>query len=278
MSHQFPGPGQPGEQPPTQISPQGSGGTPPQYGGPGGYPPQQGGGYPPQQGGGYGGYGQPPAPGGYGPPGQGGGYPGGPQGYGPPPGGGGSKKGLIIGILVGVVALVVVAALVVVLVVSGGDDGDDDSVADDTSSATTSDSPTDSATDSPTATPTESTPTEVVTSEPPVTNAPSGDPTITARAFLDSLLEGDCLAVEGLTTERYFVREFTDQAGCKRSAGNLEMSNAEYTFDEPVTVATISTVTGDVYAPNTGKTLASTWLLDGSTGEWLVSAYSYVEK
>lgn len=56
------------------------------------------------------------------------------------------------------------------------------------------------------------------------------------------------------------------------------MSNAEYTFDEPVTLSTFSTVTGDVYAPNTGKTLDSTWILDGETGTWLISGFTYTEK
>jgi len=56
------------------------------------------------------------------------------------------------------------------------------------------------------------------------------------------------------------------------------MSNAEYTFEDPTMVGDIAEVKGDVYAPNTGKTLVSTWALDGSSGEWLVSGYSYVEK
>ena len=70
------------------------------------------------------------------------------------------------------------------------------------------------------------------------------------------------------------------EAGCKAVAGNLEMSNAEYTFKdpEPTLDAYVVNVYGDVYAPNTGKTLDSTWALDGSTGSWLVSGYSYVEK
>lgn len=264
MSNQFPGPGQPGEQPPTQIAPQGGGAPPPQYGAPGGYPPQPGA-YPPQQPG----YPQPGAPGGGSPggPGYPGGYPA------PPTGGGGGKKGLIIGIIAGVLALVVAGGVILFLVLSG-DDGDDDKSARD--GASSSQSPSESASESPSESASFASPSAVETSD--FLTAPTDDPKITAQAFLDSLLEGDCLAVQGLSTPTYFSTEFTDQAGCEAVAGNLEMSNAEYTFDEPVTIGAFSTVTGDVYAPNTGKTLDSTWILDGSSGTWLVSGYTYIDK
>ncbi|KAB2812494.1 hypothetical protein F9L07_12070 [Pimelobacter simplex] len=291
MSDQFPPPGQPGELPPTQIAPTSGGApVPPQppqqpygqpqqpqqpqqpYGQP--QPPQQPYGQPQQP------YGQPPAPGGYpgGPGGPGGpGYPG---GFPAPPtgsGGGGGKKGLIIGIIAGVVVLVLGVAAVLAFTVFKDDDGDK-KASDEKTSQSPSDDATTESTDS-----TEST--DEPTDEPTDTastgglgDAPSEDPKITAQAFLDSLLEGNCLAVEGLTTPDYFASEFTDQAGCKAVAGNLKMSNAEYTFEEPTTVGDIAEVKGDVYAPNTGKTLVSTWALDGSSGEWLVSGYSYVEK
>lgn len=265
VSNQFPGPGQPGEQPPTQIAPQGGGPQPPPapYGPPGGYPPQ--GGYP------QGGYQQPGPPGGGYPGGPG--YPGAPGGYGAPPPSGGGKKGLIIGIIAGVLALVIAGAVVLFLVLGNDDDGDDSARDNDSSeSSSPSDEPSESESES------ESTPTETTSETAGFGESPDEDPTITARAFLDSLLEGDCLAVEGLTTPTYFSSEFTDQAGCESAAGNLEMSNAEYTFDEPTTFGPISTVTGDVYAPNTGKTLDSTWILDGTSGSWLVSGYTYVEK
>ncbi|WP_435770666.1 hypothetical protein [Nocardioides sp. SYSU DS0651] len=269
MSHQYPSPGQPGEQPPTQVAPQG-GQAPgaPQYGTPGGYP-QQGGyqqsGYP-QQGG----------PGGY--PGGGGGYPGGPGGPGgfqaPPTGGGGSKKGLIIGIVAAVVVLVLAVGAVLFFVL-GDDDDDNKTAKDDETSQSASSSPT---SESPT---TEAPPTTEV---PPTTETttdggqtPTDSPTIASQAFLDSLLEGDCLAVEGLSTPEYFKREFGDQAGCKANAGNLEMSNAEYTFDDPVITNTTALVTGDVYAPNTGKTLNSIWTLQASGGQWLVDGFTYTE-
>lgn len=282
MSDQFPPPGQPGEQPPTQMAPPAGGAPVPPYGAPGqpqqpGYPPQppqpaapgyqqpQQPGYPQP------GYPQQPAAPGY----PGGGYPGGPGGPGfpaPPAGGGGGKKGLIIGIVAGVVVLVLGVVAVLAFTVFKGDD-DKPAAKDDTSETT-------EATDE-TEEPSEET--EEPTDEPTETDdsdVPTDDPTITARAFLDSLLEGDCLAVEGLTTPDYFASEFTDQAGCEAVAGNLEMSNAEYTFKdpEPTLDAYVVNVYGDVYAPNTGKTLVSTWALDGTSGEWLVSGYSYTEK
>jgi hypothetical protein len=270
VSHQFPSPGQPGEQPPTQVAPQGgqAPGGYPQQGGPGGYPQQGGpGGYPPQ--GGPGGY-----PGGGYPGGGGYGGPGGPGAYqAPPTGGGGSKKGLIIGIIAGVLALIIAAVVVLVLVLGGDDDDDDKTATDDTTSETTED------TESPSEDPsTEDTPTEIETSETGTGGeAPTESPTITSQAFLDSLLEGDCLAVEGLSTPDYFQREFKDQAGCKANAGNLEMSNAEYTFDDPVITDTSAIVTGKVYAPNTGKTLNSIWTLEASDGTWLVDGFTYTE-
>ena len=196
--------------------------------------------------------------------------PGGP-GFPAPPAGGGGKKGLVIAIVAGAVVLVLGIVAVLAFTVFKGDD-DKPAAKDDTSKTA---EPTDDATetDEPTDEPTETESTDGA-------DVPTDDPTITARAFLDSLLEGDCLAVEGLTTPEYFASEFTDQAGCKAVAGNLEMSNAEYTFKdpEPTLDAYVVNVYGDVYAPNTGKTLDSTWALDGSTGSWLVSGYSYVEK
>lgn len=276
VSDQFPQPGQPGQQPPTQVAPQGGGAPPPpQYGAPGNLPQQGPAGYPQPQPGYPGAPGGPGGPGGYG-----GGYPGGPGGFPPPPGGGGSKKGLIIGIIVGVVALVLALTLVLVLVLGGDDDKDDKRASDDDSSQSDSPSADESSDFS---SPTEdsspsslTSPTDGVSSYS--TETPAGDPKVTAREFLDALLEGKCTEVESLSTPTYFASEFTDQAGCQKVAGNLSMSNAEYTFDEPVTFGSFSTVTGDVYAPNTGKTLDSTWILDGSSGSWKVSGYTYVEK
>ncbi|TNM50150.1 hypothetical protein FHP29_01055 [Nocardioides albidus] len=271
MSDQFPPPGRPGEQPPTQMAPPAGGAPVPPYGAPG-QPPQ-----PPAPGYPQPGYPQPgyPQPGypqpGYPQPGYpGGGYPGGPGFPAPPSSGGGRRKGLIIGIVAGMVVLVLGVVAVLAFTVFDGDD-DKASAKDDESSATTDDASDDTdETDEPTE----------ETEETEGADLPEGDPTITARAFLDSLLEGDCLAVEGLTTPDYFASEFTDQAGCEAVAGDLEMSNAEYTFKEPEPTldATIVNVYGDVYAPSTGKTLDSTWALDGTSGEWLVGGYSYVEK
>ena len=283
MSDQFPSPGQPGELPPTQIAPTGGGPQPPYqppqppqspqqppYGAPGGYPqqPQQPYGQPAQPG-------YPGAPGGPGYPGGGPGYPGGPGGFGPPPSGGGGKKGLIIAIVAGVVVLVLGVVAVLAFTVFK-DDGDKS--ADDKPTKAAESSKTTESTDATEPTETESTDQVDLPTESTGLDAPAGDPKITARAFLDSLLEGDCLAVEGLTTPDYFSSEFTDQAGCKKVAGNQKMSNAQYDFQEPVVVGPIATVNGDVYAPSTGKTLVSTWILDGTSGDWLVSGYSYTEK
>ena len=195
----------------------------------------------------------------------------------PPPPGGRGRKGLIIGIVAGVVVLVLGVVAVLAFTVFDGDD--DDPAAEDETSASADASRTDEPSE-PAEEPTESdeigmpVPSDLVD----LTDSPEEDPTITARAFLDSLLEGNCLAVEGLSTPEYFASEFTDQDGCEAVAGDLELSNAEYTFDEPTIVGSYATVTGDVYAPTTGKTLDSTWLLNGSTGEWLINGYSYTEK
>lgn len=227
-----------------------------------------------------------PAPGGHPGPGYpGGGYPGGPGGPGfpaPPAGGGGGRRGLIIGIVAGVVVLVLGIVAVLALTVF---DGDDEPSARDEETAQATDEaeePTDEASDEPTEDPDDSDGTDD-TEDPSddltaLGDGPDEDPNITARAFLDSLLEGDCLAVEGLSTPDYFASEFTDQAGCEAVAGDLEMSNAEYTFDDAIVVGSFATAHGEVYAPTTEKTLMSTWLLEGSTGEWLVNGYSYVEK
>jgi hypothetical protein len=254
VSHQYPQPGQPGEQPPTQVAP----GGPPQGGAPG-YPQQ--GGYPPQ-----GGYpqqpGYPPAGGApYGAPGGGFPPPGGPGGPGfpaPPTGGGGKKVGLIIGIVVAVLVLIgggVTAGIVLL----GGDDDEDAKRPKVTKTITADTSPTE--------------PTEPETSD---VGVPTDDPTITARAYLDSLVTGDCLAIQGLSTPEWFSAEYGDQAGCQAEAGMAEMSGAQYDF-EPSSPAEdgSQTIIADITGPD-GTTFVGTWTVVPSEDTWLVDFFLLV--
>lgn len=273
VSNQYPGPpgqpGQPGQPggvppvPPTQVAP---GAVPPQQPG----PPQ---GYPQQ----------PQAPYGAPPPGPGGGYPpAGPPPFGAPPtgGGGGKKTGLILAI-VGIVVLLIVGAVVLFVVVLGGDDDDDEpkkkvtqTITADTSSptdGTSTDVPTDVVTDPSTDI---STPTTTDTGD-----APTEDPEITARAYLDSLVEGNCLAVEGLSTPEWWQATFGTQRACERESRNsAEMSTAVYnSFEAPVdngdgTVTLVADVTDS--SDNTDYTV--TWILTPDGDTWLVSAFNLV--
>ncbi len=252
MSNQYPG--QPGDLPPTQVAP----GSVPQQPGPPGYPQQP----PPQYGapgGGAGGYPPPPgAPGGYGA---------------PPPSGGGKKTGLIIAI-VGVVLLLIAGAVVAAFLVLGGDDDDDDAKDPVTATVTAeSSTPTDVTTP-----PTTDVTTEVTTpttSDTPT--VPTEDPTITAQAYLDSLVTGNCLAVEGLSTPEWFSTEYGSQRGCKKESPNADMSQAQYDFEKPSdngdgTRTVIATVT----APDVS--FSATWIMtpsdDGTT--WLVDFFLLV--
>ena len=74
------------------------------------------------------------------------------------------------------------------------------------------------------------TPTDVTT--PPTTDTgggPTEDPTITAQAYLNSLVEGNCLAVEGLSTPEWWQATFGTQRRCERQSDNsAEMTTAVY--------------------------------------------------
>jgi hypothetical protein len=240
-----PPPGQPGEPAPTQIVPQG--GAPQQ-----GYPQQ-----PPQQP--YGGGGYPPPPGG--------GYPA------PPTGGGGGSKGLIIGIIVAVVVLVILAGVGGYFLLSGGDD--DTKASDDTSSQTTEASTPDSSSAS---TPTETTTAPSTTDTTATT--PGTEPSISAQAFLDSFFEGNCQAVQGLSTPEFWQSNFGSQKSCKQASPNLPMSDVKYTFADPTDNGDGSvTLSADVYAPETDKTFSCTWtLVPDPTLDWLVDDFTYQDK
>ncbi|WP_188111301.1 hypothetical protein [Nocardioides antri] len=261
MSNQYPG--QPGDLPPTQVAP-GGGGVPPQQPGyPQGYPQQ------------------PPPPPPYGAPGGGGGYPPG-GGYPAPPtgGGGGKKLGLILGILGGVLLLVLI--LIAVLFWPIGlltdDDGDDDATPKVTRTITAS-----TEASSPTTSPTEvtTTPTTELTTEL-TTDAgtpPLEDAEITAIAYLNSLVEGNCLAVQGLSTEEWWGSTYGSQRACERDAGDQEMSTVQYDeFEEPVDNGDGSyTLVASVQdsTDTTGTTYTATWIVvpsdDNST--WLVNQF-----
>lgn len=268
MSNQYPGPGQPGDLPPTQVAP---GGVPPQQP----PPPQQPYGAPPQQP--YGApqqpYGAPQPPGGGYPPPPGGGYPAPPTG-----GGGGRRIGLILGIVGAVVLLLIIAAVVIVLVAGGDDDEEPKKRV-----TITSTLPTAPSTDL-------TSPTEVTTA--PSTDAstsastdsgfPAEDPSITAAAYLNSLVEGNCLAVEGLSTPEWWQATFKSQKACERQSDNsAEMSTAVYnSFEEPVDNGDGTvTLTADVTDSSDNTNYAVTWILaptdDNTT--WLVDGFELVE-
>jgi hypothetical protein len=255
VSNQYPGqPGQPGDLPPTQVAP---GHVPPQPGPPPGYPQQ------PQQP-----YGAAPG-GGYPPPG--------PPPFGAPPtgGGGGKKVGLIIGIIVAVLVIVGGGATAAILVLSGDDDEDADrpkvtaTVTASTDVPTDVTSPTDVTTD--VASPTDT------TSAPPSTepvSVPTDDPTITGQAYLDSLVTGDCLAVEGLSTPEWWSSEYGSQRACKKESPNADMSQAQYDFEDPIDNGDGSqTLVATITAPDVSFT--GTWTVvpsdDGTV--WLVDFF-----
>jgi hypothetical protein len=230
---------------------------------------------------------QPQAPYGAPPPGPGGGFP--PPGqppFGAPPtggGGGGKKTGLILAI-VGIVVLLIVGAVVLFVVVLGGDDDDDDKGSDPTQVTATVTQSTDATTPTEvTTTPTDVTtsPTDVTTSPTDTGGGPTEDPTITAQAYLDSLVEGNCLAVEGLSTPEWWQATFRTQQRCERqSEDSAEMSTAQYnSFEEPVDNGDGSvTVIADVTDSSDNTDYTVTWILvpseDGTT--WLVSAFNLV--
>ncbi|KAA1421688.1 hypothetical protein F0U44_05280 [Nocardioides humilatus] len=269
MSNQYPGPGQPGDLPPTQVAP---GGVPPQQ-----PPPQQPYGAPPQQP-----YGAPPAtppygaplpPGGGFPPPPGGGFPA------PPTGGGGKRIGLILGIVGAVVALIIIVAVVLVVVLGGDDDSDSPKKR----VTITSTLPTEASTELTTPTEVTTPPTEITTSASTDTGFPTEDPSITAAAYLNSVLESNCLAVEGLSTPEWFASAYGDQKGCKKAGGDQDMSTAIYdTFSAPVdngdgSVTITTTVTDS--SDTTGTQYDGTWILvptdDNTT--WLVNGFQLVE-
>jgi hypothetical protein len=263
VSNQYPG--QPGDVPPTQVAP--GAGVPPQ-----GYPPQQPPqGYPPQQ--------PPQTP--YGAPGGGGGYP--PPPFGAPPtgGGGGKKIGLIIGIVVAVLVLIGGGITAAILLLGGDDDGDDDAKDPVTVTRTAETSATSDVTATATATEVTSSPTEV-TSEPTDTGGlPAEDPQIVSQAYLDSLVTGNCLAVQGLSTPEWFSSEYGNQKGCKRASGNQSMSSAVYDFDEAVdngdgTITQTATVTDS--SDTSGTEYTATWELEPNDDNtaWLVDGFQLV--
>ncbi len=108
---------------------------------------------------------------------------------------------------------------------------------------------------------------------------PTEDPTITAQAYLNSLAEGNCLAVEGLSTPEWWSSAYGSQRACKQDAGNQEMSSVTYDFPtDPVDngdgtytiVATVSDTTD-----TSGTTYTATWTVvptdDNTT--WLVDFF-----
>jgi hypothetical protein len=263
VSNQYPG--QPGEVPPTQVAPSG---VPPQQPG---YPQQPG--FPPP----------PQAP--YGAPGGGGGFPppGGPSFPAPPTGGGGGKKiVLIIAIVVAAVVLIGGGITTAILVLSGDDDSDDGDDARDRVTQTvqvSTDIPTTIDTSIPTSIPT-SLPTDISSILPPTTDAgaPTENPEITSRAYLDSLVTGNCLAVQGLSTPEWFESEYGNQRGCKQASPQAEMSGASYEFQPTFDNGDGSvTVIANVTAPD-GTAFTATWTLvpsDDST-TWLVNFFVLV--
>lgn len=267
MSNQYPGqPGQPGEIPPTQVAPGNV--PPPQPGAPQGYPqgyPQQ-----PQQ---------PPTP--YGAPG-GGGFPPPPPFGAPPTGGGGGKKVALILGLVGFLVLVLVAVAVLFWPVGLllDDDGDGDGDGDRPTVTQTITQETSDATTAPTTDLTTDLTTTATDTSAPTTDGstPSTeDAEITAMAYLNSLLEGNCLAVEGLSTPEWFSSAYGSQRGCKRAGGNQDMSTAVYDeFQAPVdngdgTITLVATVTDST----DGTSYTATWILTPSddNATWLVDGF-----
>jgi hypothetical protein len=273
VSNPYPGqpgqPGQPPQVPPTQVVP----GGPQQPGPPPGYPQQPGPppGYPQQPQQPYG-----AAPGGGFPP------PGPPFGAPPTGGGGGGKRIFIILAIVGVILLIIIGTAVALVVTRGDDDDDKDS--DRPKVTQTITAPTDVTTPPTdvTTAPTDVTtaPTDVTT--PPTTDtggAPTEDPEIVARAYLNSLAEGNCLAVQGLSTPEWWAAAYGSQRACKRDAGNQDMSSVEYqSVQDPIengdgTITLIATVSDST--DTSGTTYTATWILAPSDDNtvWLVSAF-----
>ena len=264
VSNQYPG--QPGDVPPTQVAP--GGGYPPQQPGPptgppAGPPP----GYPQQ----------PPAP--YGAPGGGGGYPPPPFGAPPTSGGGGGKKVLVIvAVVVAVVVLLIVGTAVALVAFSGDDDDKPKPKVTKTITAPTSDvtAPT-----TPSTTDLTTPPTTDLTTPATDTGAPAEDPTITAQAYLNSLVEGNCLAVEGLSTPEWWQATFGTQRRCERqSEDSAEMTTAVYnSFEDPIDNGdgTI-TLVGDVTDSSDGTDYTVTWILAPSDDNttWLVDGFQLV--
>jgi len=265
VSNQYPG--QPGDVPPTQVAP--GGGYPPQQPGPptgppAGPPP----GYPQQ----------PPAP--YGAPGGGGGYP--PPPFGAPPtgGGGGGKKVLVIvAIVVAVVVLLIVGTAVALVALNGDDDDKPKPKVTKTITAPTTDvtAPTTPPTTDLTTPPT----TDLTTPTTDTGGLPAEDPEITAQAYLNSLVEGNCLAVEGLSTPEWWQATFSTQRRCERqSEDSAEMTTAVYnSFEEPIDNGdgTI-TLVGDVTDSSDGTDYTVTWILAPSddNATWLVDGFQLV--
>lgn len=219
---------------------------------------------------------QPPqAP--YGAPGGGGGFP--PPQYGAPPtggGGGGKKVAIILGVI-GAVVLLVIAAAVVLVLVSGGDDDEPRSKVTKTITVDPTDGTTDGTTDSTTP------PTTEVTSTTTAGGTLSLDGAeIIARAYLDSLVTSNCLAVQGLSTPEWFSSEYGDEAGCEAAGGNAEMSSVDYEFGETVengdgSVGVEATVSDS--SDTTGTSYTATWTLVPSpdNSSWLVDSFALTD-
>ena len=224
---------------------------------------------------------QPPqAP--YGAPGGGGGYP--PPQFGAPPtgGGGGKKLAIILGI-VGAVVLLIIAAVVVILLVAGDDDDDPRPKVTQTVTVDATDGTTDSTTDGTTDGTTDSTtpPTTEATSTAGGTLSPEGAEII-ARAYLNSLVTSNCLAVQGLSTPEWFSSEYGDQAGCEAAGGNAEMASVDYEFGETVengdgTVGVTAVVADS--SDTTGTSYTATWTMVPSADNtsWLVDAFALAD-
>ncbi len=214
---------------------------------------------------------QPPAP--YGAPGGGGGYP--PPQFGAPPtgGGGGKKVALIVGLIVAAVVLLVVGASVLIYLLAGDDDDDPRPKV----TRTVTVDPTDGTTDGTPPTSDVTTTTTDTGEGPPPENAE-----IIARAYLNSLVMSDCLAVQGLSTPEWFESEYGDQSGCEEAGGNAEMASVDYQFDAPVdngdgTVGVTAIVSDSTDTSGTEYTATWTLVPSPDNTSWLVDSFALAD-
>jgi len=219
---------------------------------------------------------QPPqAP--YGAPGGGGGYP--PPPFGAPPtgsGGGGKKLAIILGII-GALVLLVIAAAVVIFLVVGDDDDDPRPKVTKTITVDPTTGTTDGTTDATTP------PTTDVTTTTTEGGTPSLDGAeIIARAYLDSLVTSNCLAVQGLSTPEWFASEYGDQSGCEEAGGDADMASVDYEFETPVdngdgTVGVTAVVSDSTDTTGTSYTATWTMVPSADSTSWLVDSFALAD-